>query len=220
MWVVTFFSLGSLFAEKAAAPGNNAPAESVAPAVPLTAEEKAYLLSLAREAIHRRLEGSEQPTIPDAKRSAALAEKKGCFVTLKEEGTLRGCIGQLMPQESLCDCVIQNAVNAAVKDPRFAPVASSKELKDLAIEISVLSVPQRCLFAAPEDFLNALVPLKHGVMVRYYGMHATYLPQVWEHFLSKEEFLSSLCQKGGMRTDAWKDPDAEVFVYQAEVIKE
>lgn len=187
----------------------------------ITIEDKTYLLTLAREAIARYLEHKERLAVPAEKRSANLIRAKGCFVTLTtSHGELRGCIGHILPQESLCDCVVENAINAAVHDYRFPPLQTGEELKKLSIEISVLSIPEKCSAAGPEQLLNVLVPDQDGVIVRRGLRQSTYLPQVWEHFPDKKDFLGSLCRKGGMASDCWQEPETEILIYRAEVFRE
>ena len=194
--------------------------EILVPVVSLTHEEKSTLIGFARTAIAEYLEKGIRLQVPSEAQTAALKEQKGCFVTLTKHGALRGCMGYLAPKESLCDCVVSNAVSAAVRDHRFTPVATQAELETLDIEISVLSVPQRLLATDADEVLQALVPEKDGVILKKGWRQATYLPQVWDHFPAKKDFLGSLCRKGGMSSDCWKDPDTEVYLYRVEVIHE
>ncbi|MCR4415492.1 MAG: AmmeMemoRadiSam system protein A, partial [Thermoguttaceae bacterium] len=137
----------------------------------------------------------------------------------KTEGQLRGCIGHLVPKEPLVEAVVNNAVHAALDDPRFSPVAPA-ELDRIDIEISVLTVPQRLEFRTPEELLAKLRPRVDGVVLRVGRAQSTYLPQVWDEIPDKETFLSELSRKAGLDRDAWKDPQAQVLVYQAEAFGE
>jgi AmmeMemoRadiSam system protein A len=182
--------------------------------------EKKILVGYARKAIEEYIDKKSRLQVPADEQTAALKERKGCFVTLTKNGALRGCIGYLVPKESLCDCVVSNAVSAAERDPRFMPVTTREELDALDIEISVLSVPQKLNAAGAEEVLQALTPGKDGVILKQGRAQATYLPQVWEHFPEKEDFLRSLCRKGRMAYDCWKDCDTEIYLYHVEVIRE
>ncbi|MFH0978410.1 MAG: AmmeMemoRadiSam system protein B [Candidatus Woesearchaeota archaeon] len=184
-----------------------------------TEQEHAFLLDLARKTLQSKLAGGTLQTVDESKLSPALLKEQGCFVTLNEKGRLRGCIGHILPQEALYKCVMDNALNAALHDSRFNPVAED-ELKDIQIEISVLSIPQQLDFSGPEDLKSRLVPLRDGVVLESGWQGATYLPQVWEDLPDKEEFLSSLCEKGGAVADCWKDDSTKVYTYQAEVFSE
>jgi hypothetical protein len=184
-----------------------------------TDEEQRILLSMARKTVESYLKDGTIPEVEAASLPSSLLEEKGCFVTLNKNNQLRGCIGHIMPQEPLYRCVIDNAVNAAVHDPRFRPVKND-ELGDISMEISVLTVPKKLEYDSPDDLLAKLVPLRDGVVLKS-GIHqSTYLPQVWEQIPDKTEFLESLCEKGGSNADCWRSPDAEVYVYRAIVFSE
>ena len=183
----------------------------------ISIQDKKALLRLARSAIEARLVKGIKVERPGP--SPILGEDRGCFVTLHKYGQLRGCIGTIEPVSSLVECVEKNAQNAAFQDPRF-PRLSAKELSELDIEVSVLSVPERLNFKNGDDLKRQLRPNVHGVILSR-GMHrSTFLPQVWEQLPDKEQFLEHLCLKGGMPATAWKDPSTSVEVYQAEVFGE
>jgi AmmeMemoRadiSam system protein A len=115
--------------------------------------------------------------------------------------------------------VIDNALSAAFQDPRF-PQLREEEMRDVEIEISVLTQPQKLAYASVDDLLNKLQPLRDGVIVEKGRYGATYLPQVWEDIASKEDFLSSLCEKAGLPADEWRGGQLKVLTYQAEVFGE
>jgi AmmeMemoRadiSam system protein A len=147
-----------------------------------------------------------------------LKEVRGCFVTLNEDGQLRGCIGHIVPQKPLYECVIENAVNAATADPRF-PAVQPTELDKLEIEVSVLTLAENVPYSSPDDLLSKLRPGIDGVVLRSGFRSSTFLPQVWEMFSNdKLSFLEALCQKQGSADDCWKS--AKVDVYQAQVFGE
>ena len=151
--------------------------------------------------------------------SPLMGELRGCFVTLHKHGQLRGCIGTIEPVYPLAEGVERNAQNAAFRDPRFRPLGA-KELKEIDIEVSVLTVPETIHFTDGEDLKSKLIPNVHGVILSR-GMHrSTFLPQVWAQLPDKEQFLQRLCLKGGMPAQAWQDPETTVQVYQAEVFGE
>jgi AmmeMemoRadiSam system protein A len=135
-------------------------------------------------------------------------EKRGVFVTLEIEGQLRGCIGNIEPVYPLWEAVKRNAHEAAFGDPRFDSLTKD-EFEMIDIEISVLTVPEK-------SSVDAIRPGIDGVILKQGPYSATYLPQVWDDISSKEEFLSSLCLKGGMDADAWKNDEVEVSTYQVE----
>lgn len=184
----------------------------------LPAQDREALLSLARTAIEAKLvEGAEVDR--PRKVSPVFNEMRGCFVTLHKHGQLRGCIGTIEPTCSLIECVEKNAKNAAFHDPRF-PALSVEELKEIDVEVSVLSVPEILGFKDGEDLKGQLEPNVHGVILSR-GMHrSTFLPQVWKQLPNKEKFLEHLCLKGGMSATAWQEPKTKVEVYTAEVFGE
>jgi len=145
-----------------------------------------------------------------------LAEEEGAFVTLKINGRLRGCIGNVIGRGPLYKTVRDMAIAAASKDPRFPPVKKD-ELQSIEVEVSVLSKPQ-VVKSADEIELG-----KHGVIVSKGSSHyGLFLPQVADDTgWSKEEFLSKLCsQKAGLSPNAWKDPKTKLEVFTADVFSE
>ncbi len=184
----------------------------------LNKEEQEYLTTLARDTLESYLK-DEKPEINEDALPLKLTEKKGCFVTLKKDSQLRGCIGHIFAQKPIYQCVIDNSISAAVHDSRFSPITYG-ELDDIHIEVSVLSTPQPLEFASYEDLLDKLTPLEDGVVISY-GFHkSTYLPQVWEQLPNKEEFLTSLCKKSGAPGDCWKKENVKIETYQAQVFWE
>lgn len=147
-----------------------------------------------------------------------LRAKLSCFVTLTINGNLRGCIGHTESTQPLYKDIVENAVGAAFQDFRFSSLTKD-EFEDVAIEVSVLTTPQKLDFNGPDDLLNKLRPNIDGVIIKLGRRGATYLPQVWEQLPDKKEFLSSLCQKAGLLPDDWQRPELKVSVYQVDVIK-
>ena len=175
------------------------------------------LLNLSRNTLVKHLQ--EEKVKPSEEVIKKYSSRQACFVTLTKKGELRGCVGSLYARQELWKDVVENSINAGFRDTRFSPLRKG-ELPNIKIEISVLTVPQRLEFISGEDLLNKLRPMVDGVVLKQGMRQSTYLPQVWANFGSKEEFLPSLCQKGGMPLDCWKDTSTEVFVYQAFVFEE
>jgi len=185
----------------------------------LSNEEKDFLLNLARKTLDGYYKTGKKININEEHLTENLLNVQGCFVTLVKNGRLRGCIGHILPQEELYKCVIDNAISAAIYDTRFNPVTKD-ELKDIEIDVSVLSVPEKLPFESGEELKSKLRPLIDGVVLKQGFYQSTYLPQVWEQLPGKEQFLSSLCNKAGMDSNCWKDTKTEVFTYQADVFEE
>lgn len=180
-------------------------------------EEQQLLLDLARDTVELYVREKKTPEVNKADLTDTLKEVRGCFVTLNKQGRLRGCIGHILPQRPLWECIVENAVNAATADSRFLPVTPD-ELDDIHIDISVLTLPQELAYDSPESLLAQLRPGVDGVVLRSGFRTSTYLPQVWDMFASKESFLQSLCRKQGSPDDCWKE--AKISVYQAQVFEE
>lgn len=188
----------------------------------LTEAEREYLLGLARMTLHLYLGDRSTPDPDPAELSENLKQKRGCFVTLEKRGFgLRGCIGIFERREPLYRNVISRAIAAATGDPRFPPVRW-EELRDIKIEISVLTVPQDLPFDSPSDLLQKLRPHVDGVILATPYGESTFLPQVWEQLPEKEDFLGHLCLKHGAPADTWKKRHANcrVQTYQALVFGE
>jgi AmmeMemoRadiSam system protein B/AmmeMemoRadiSam system protein A len=154
------------------------------------------LLGLARGAVGEAL-GNGSVAIPD---EPWLKEKRATFVTLNQEGRLRGCIGSLQPTRALGEDVVANAANAALADRRFAPLKPD-ELSGVEMEVSLLSAPTLVQFADATELLAQLRPGTDGVILAAEGKRGTYLPQVWEQLPDPVQFLASLKQKAGIPVD-------------------
>ena len=171
--------------------------------------ERRWLLRLAHSSIRAAVRGHKLP-LPDS--TAHLHEPRGAFVTLHENGELRGCIGTVAAIAPLDDTVLRMARSAALEDPRFAPV-SVDELDRLQLEISVLS---RMFEIAPED----VVVGRHGLMISQDGWRGLLLPQVpveWKW--DRETFLAQTCRKAGLPADQWQQ-GAKIEAFTAEVFGE
>lgn len=186
----------------------------------LSEEEGRHLLSEARRTIEGALFG-KKGAAPSEKKglSPVFHERRGTFVTLTKDGQLRGCIGHIIPRESMIDGVRTNAINAAFRDPRFPPV-SGDEWGKIRIEVSILTDPRPLQYSDAQDLLDKLRPGVDGVIIKK-GLHqATFLPQVWEQLPKKEEFLGHLCMKAGLDGSAWRRGDLEVSTYQVQAFEE
>jgi AmmeMemoRadiSam system protein A len=171
----------------------------------ISEKNQKILLKIARESIAQQLAGGTAPELKTADKE--LLTPSAVFVTLNKQQNLRGCIGTTAPQVPLYKAVREMAVAAATEDHRFPPVTAG-ELGEITIEISVLSPLQRVASAA-EIQQNI-----HGVVVRRGARSGLFLPQVWEHFTTKDDFLNELCwQKAGLEPGAWKDPSTELYVF-------
>lgn len=187
----------------------------------LSEEEGRFLIDIARKTIRTYLEKGEilNPA-PAEIPSSKMTEERACFVTLYKDDQLRGCIGSLEPTRPLVFDVIDNAINAALRDPRFNPLRLD-ELDKIEISISVLTVPEKRKFSSASELLEALVPEKHGLIIKKGVARATFLPIVWKQLPEKEEFLAHLCMKAGLLPNEWKNVGSvEFYFYEAQEFKQ
>ncbi len=133
-----------------------------------------------------------------------LKEKGACFITLTQQGQLRGCIGTLEAHRALMDDVKANAKAAAFKDTRFSPLTSD-EFNTTQIELSLLSTMQAMNFTGEQDALNQLQTGIDGVVFEYGYQRSTFLPQVWEQLPDAKDFMAHLKHKAGLPADFWAD---------------
>jgi len=179
----------------------------------LNEAQRKRLLQIARESITSYVRDGKRKQFTE--KDPLLNQPMGAFVTLHEDGELRGCIGKMQGAGALYQTVAGMAVESAAGDPRFRPL-SPREIEKIDIEISVLSPMKRV-----SSYKEVNIP-GDGVMVRKGLGGGVYLPQVaTEAGWNREEFLTSLCgQKAGIAPDAWKDPDTELYTFTAEVFGE
>jgi len=181
----------------------------------LSEGDKKTLLGIARETIEAAVTGRAAPDV--AVESEALKAPCGAFVTLKNGGRLRGCIGTFVAHGPLHE-TIREMASTATRDPRFLgdPVTAG-ELDRIDIEISVLSPLETV-----DDPLEDIELGRHGIYVQGPYGSGCFLPQVaTETGWSKEEFLSHCCAgKAGLPPDAWKSPEVTVSRFEAEVFGE
>ena len=165
------------------------------------------LLAIARSAIGAEF-GIRASPVAD---HIALTTPAATFVTLKQAGELRGCIGSLEWRRPLGIDVRENALAAAFRDPRFPPL-DDREFTSTSIEISLLSPDERVDAEDEERVLASLRPGVDGVIVQHGSQRATFLPQVWETIAEPREFLAALKRKAGLSEEFWS-PQLNVSRY-------
>jgi AmmeMemoRadiSam system protein A len=185
----------------------------------LSEDEGESLLAVARNAIKNRLNNVEPPQIDWKDLPERFQEQLGTFVTVTIDGNLRGCIGHIIPRETVIEGIRENALNAAFRDPRFPPL-TREEFDKIEIEISILTAPQELSYTDADDLLSKLRPGVDGVIIKKGYHEATFLPQVWEQLPDKEEFLSHLCLKAGLPHDGWCKERLQVSTYQVQAFEE
>lgn len=184
--------------------------------VDLTEKEGEVALSLARRALEEAICGEpEQPlTLPHV-----FQEQRGVFVTLKRGGELRGCIGFPYPVYPLEKAIRSAAIAAATEDPRFPPV-SPEELGDLAVEVTVLTPPEKLSCNACERH-RAVEVGRHGVIIAGFGCQGLLLPQVAEEYgWDSTTFLDHTCMKAGLPPGYWRREETDVMVFEGQIFTE
>lgn len=182
----------------------------------LAEEEKAFLLAIVRNTIGAELgmHNNALAVLPPMLQQGVLHEQLGAFVTLKVGEALRGCIGNLVADEPLYKVVARMAHSAAFEDPRFKPV-TAHELPHIRVEISVMGPITQC--KNTEDVVIG----RHGLIVRKGNRQGLLLPQVpVEWGWDRETFLSQTCRKAQLPPDAWRDPQTEIYWFEAVVFGE
>jgi len=178
----------------------------------LSQDEKKLLIQIAKQSILDAVYGRE-PAISDAG-SDTLNQKYGAFVTLNQQGSLRGCIGNITASTPLWMTVRNMAVESALRDPRFYPL-TPHELKETEIEISVLSPLEKI-----DDFEQITVG-KHGILIKKGYYQGLLLPQVaTDYKWNKTRFLEETCNKAGLNKNCYKEKGAEIFIFSAIVFGE
>lgn len=176
------------------------------------ASEKRFLLKLAREAIIAKINGRELTLeFPD---NEVFQKKMGGFVTIHKNGSLRGCIGYVKAVDTIFNTVRDMAVSAAVEDPRFPPLSVS-ELKDIEIEISMLSK------LTPIQSDKDITVGPDGLFVVQGNYSGLLLPQVAiEYGFDAIKFLEEACRKAGLPAMAWKNSETRLYSFRATIFSE
>ena len=180
----------------------------------LTDGEKQTLFAIARDTLKWCVDGGKGKFSFDTYAiTPVMKTNTATFVTLKIQGQLRGCIGSLMPVEPLYVSVHDNAINAAIHDPRFTPVTPA-ELSRIEVDVSILSSIRDI------DSIQEFKVGQHGIILEKGRYRAVYLPEVaTEQGWTVEETLSSLSMKAGLPSDAWRQ-GAKFKVFESAVLSE
>jgi AmmeMemoRadiSam system protein A len=187
---------------------------STNPAPEFTPIERATLLEIAFDSIVTGL-GTGQPlkitseALPDK-----LSDIRACFVTLEQDGRLRGCIGSLEPHTTLANDASHNAYASAFRDPRFKPL-QAVELDTLTIQMSILGKATAIDFASEQDLIKQLRPGIDGLILQDIRFRGTFLPSVWKSLPAPDQFLAHLKLKAGLPGDHWSE-SVRVWRYTTE----
>lgn len=171
----------------------------------LSKNEDSYI-ALARKTIEKYLTTGEKLLVPSNLPKEMVENQAGVFVSIHEENNLRGCIGTIFPiMECIAEEIIENAISAATKDPRFSPI-EKEELPYLEISVDVLN--------PPEDIssIEELDTKKYGVIVSSGIKRGLLLPNL-EGIDTVEEQIQIAKRKGNI-TD-----DEEIKLQRFEVVR-
>lgn len=182
----------------------------------LSAEQRRFLLELARRSIRCGLDHGAPLAVDLTQLPPALTARRATFVTLEKLGRLRGCIGMLEATRPLAEDIAQNAYAAAFRDPRFPPLERG-EFESLDIHLSLLTPPEPLNAASEAELLALLRPGTDGLILEDRGRRATFLPSVWEQLPDPSEFLAHLKRKAGWPADWWS-PTLKAYRYRAESV--
>ena len=189
----------------------------------LSLEEGKFLIQLARNAVKEYLTTGKTVKPPE-NTPKKLFEHCGVFVTINNlkngEKALRGCIGYPYPTNPLIEAVIDSAISAATRDPRFHPL-SLKELEKVVFEVSVLTPPELIEVKKPEEYVAKIKVGEDGLIVEKGFFKGLLLPQVpVEWGWCEEEFLCHCCIKAGLTPDSWLTKDARIYKFSAIIFDE
>ncbi len=176
--------------------------DSSASLTPLSEEDADVLREVAAQSIRHGLEKGRPLEVIPSRFPPSLQEPVATFVTLNEEGRLRGCVGSLQARRPLVEDVAHNAFAAAFRDSRFPPVSPS-EFSGLEIHLSLLTPPEPLPVEDEEDLLRKLRPGEDGLVLEDPPHRATFLPQVWESLPEPQSFVRELKRKAGLPPDHW-----------------
>jgi uncharacterized protein len=177
-------------------------------------EEGKQLLQIARASIEEQFSNNFDKQIKELKEKKQFKQLRGVFVTLHKNNNLRGCIGFPYPDYPIFEAIYKAAKQSSFSDPRF-PKLKQEELKDIKIEISVLTYPE------PIKDTKEIEIGKHGLTCDYLGYSGLLLPQVAkENNFSKIEFLECLCEKSNLPKDTWQNKNFKLQKFEAQIFRE
>ncbi len=178
------------------------------PSFKLSKQAQCALLASARSTMAELQTSGRRHTV-EAEPAPEVAQRLGVFVTLYQEGKLHGCIGRCHDPEPLYQSIPRLTLSAALEDSRFAPLEPHERV---AIEISVLSPMKRV--GCPDQ----LIAGEHGGLLEC-GKHAgLLLPKVaTEREWNASQFLEALSHKAGLRSGAYRQSDARLSIFRAQV---
>ena len=177
------------------------------------------LTSYSRQVLESYL--TDHKTLEPLTDSPVLLEKAGIFCTLRKFGQLRGCIGYPYPTFPLGNALVKATIQSAVDDPRFPQVTAS-ELKDITIELTVLTPPQLISVSKFEDYYEKIKIGEDGLIIEHKGQRGLLLPQVpIEQHWTIDEYLKGICHKAYLSSNSWKDiQKTKLYKFNGKIFEE
>ena len=183
--------------------------------------DEKFVIKIAKQAVENFILNKEKISVPE-RYPKELDDKRGIFVTIynvNKVKELRGCVGLPYPEMPLIQGIIEAAVSAC-RDTRFSPL-KKEELKNLKLEISVLTEPELIEMKEPKEYLKKIKIGRDGLIIKKGIMGGLLLPQVpVEQGWDVEQYLENLCYKAGLLADSWLDKSVKIYRFEAKIIKE
>lgn len=187
--------------------------EQLADLPDISPQTKHNILELAKNAVISEISGKE---IENHSKDNLLDNIYNfpVFVTLQKRGNLRACMGHIFTGSSLSEEIDNSARTASKNDYRFGPIKKD-ELNSLEYEVTILSRFKRI------KNNNDIKIGTDGLFLRLGNSNGLLLPQVAsDRNWNRTSFLENLCLKAGLDTNAYKNPDAEIYKFSAIIIHE
>ena len=184
----------------------------------LTSSDGNQLVKMARKTVTEYLKNNSK--IRDLEFSSKFNFDSGVFVTINKKNSLRGCIGFSLPIKKLSEGLVDAAISAATKDPRFPPI-TVEELDKISFEVTVLTTPEEIKVEDPLEYLSVIKIGRDGLILENPYASGLLLPQVpVEYGWNVEEFLGYTCEKAGLEKNAWKDNSTKISKFEGQIFKE
>jgi AmmeMemoRadiSam system protein A len=168
----------------------------------LTADGRRRLVGVALDSILYGLRFGEPLPVQLGTYPPRLELLQACFVTLYRDEELRGCVGTLDATRALVQQVADSAFDAGFRDGRL-PAVSPSEVRDLTIEISLLSELTAIEVDSERELFSTLRPGIDGLVIAEGDRRATFLPKVWDSFELPFDFVEHLKRKAGLPPRYW-----------------
>lgn len=177
------------------------------------------IIKIAREAVTEYLKSKKRIVLKEDFKTR-FSFNSGVFVTLNNSTTLRGCIGNPLPEKKLYQSLVDAAILSATQDPRF-PSVKYNELNEISFEVTILTPPIQVKVEDPLQYPTKIKVGRDGLIVKWEYGSGLLLPQVPIEFgWNEEEFLSQTCEKAGAPSDCWKRKETMVLKFEGTIFKE